>query len=153
MDVIDGGCLMIQVVGLFTCGALAVIAAFHVVWAITPWPLATREDLARDVVGRPGGDLPAIFPTLSFLVAGMLGAAAYLVVVQSGALSSGLPDRLVELGTWGVAVVLLGRGVLGMIQSGAGFGDAPASYRRLDLRFYSPLCLTLGGLAAMVAIR
>lgn len=144
---------MIQAIGVITCLALAAIGVLHAVWAFTPWPLATREGLARDVVGRPSGELPPIFTPLTFLVAGLLGAAAYLVLVRSGALSSGLPDRLVELGTWGVAIVLLARGGWGLVESGSGLGDAPASYRSLDLRIYSPLCLTLGGLVALMALR
>lgn len=143
-----------QTVGIVAGLALAVIAVFHVVWAVTPWPLATRGDLARKVVGRADGSLPlGFFVPASIGVAVALGFAAYLVTVQSGAFSSTLSGDLVRLGTWGVAAVLLGRGGWGMLESGLQLGKSPASYRRLDLRFYSPLCLLLGGLAALVALR
>lgn len=143
-----------QTVGIVAGLTLAVIAVFHVVWVVTPWPLATREDLARKVVGRADGSLPlGFFVPASIGVAVALGFAAYLVTVQAGALSSSLSDGLVRLGTWGVAAVLLGRGGWGLLESGLRLGDAPASYRRLDLLYYSPLCLLLGGLAAVVALR
>lgn len=143
-----------QTVGIVAGLALAVIAVFHVVWVVTPWPLATREDLARKVVGRPDGSLPlGLFVPASIGVAVALGFAAYLVVAEAGAVSTTLPENLVRLGTWGGAAVLLGRGVWGTLESSLQLGDAPASYRRLDLILYSPLCLLLGGLIALVALR
>lgn len=141
-------------IGIVAGLALAVIAVFHVVWVVTPWPLATREDLARNVVGRADGRLPlGFFVPASIGVAVALGFASYLVAAQAGALTTALSGDLVRLGTWVVAAVLLGRGAWGTLESSLQLGDAPASYRRLDLMIYSPLCLVLGGLAALVALR
>lgn len=143
-----------QTVGIVAALGLVVVAVLHVVWAFTPWPLATREDLARTVVGRPDGSLPlGIFVPACFAVAAALGAGAYLVVAQAGALTTTLSGDLVRIGTGALAAVLLGRGAWGLAESGFELGQAPASYRRLDLRLYSPLCLVLGGLAALVALR
>ncbi|WP_161962430.1 DUF3995 domain-containing protein [Nocardioides speluncae] len=143
-----------QTVGIVAALALVVIAVFHVVWVVSPWPLATREELARNVVGRADGSLPlGFFVPASIGVAAALGFAAYLVSVQAGAVSSSLSEDLVRLGTWGCAAVLLGRGGWGLLESGLKLGNAPASYRRLDLICYSPLCLVLGGLIALVALR
>lgn len=143
-----------QAVGIVAALALVVIAVFHLVWVVTPWPLATREDLARKVVGRADGTLPVgFFVPASIGVAAALGFASYLVAAQAGALGTTLPDGLVRLGTWAGAAVLLGRGGWGLLESGLRLGSAPASYRRLDLLYYSPLCLLLGGLAALVALR
>lgn len=143
-----------QTVGIVAGLALAVIAVFHVVWVVTPWPLATREDLARNVVGRADGTLPlGFFVPASIGVAVALGFASYLVAAQAGAVTTALSGDLVRIGTWGVAAVLLGRGGWGALESGLQLGEAPASYRRLDLMIYSPLCLLLGGLAALVALR
>ena len=142
-----------DIIAATTAVALALIGALHVVWAFTPWPLATRESLARNVVGRPDGTLPlGLFIPATFAVAGALAAAAYLVAAEAGVLRAVLPESLITLGVWGVAVVLLGRGAWGLVESGLRRGAAPETYRRLDLRYYSPLCLALGASAALVAL-
>ena len=132
--------------------ALAVIGAFHVSWVRSPWPCGSRQELARNVVGRPDGDLPPIFAPLSILVAAMLGVAAHLVAAKADLVPAGLPDGLVSAGAWGVAAVLFVRGVAGLVQSGLELGDAPARYRSLDLRVYSPLCLALAALIVVVIV-
>lgn len=132
---------------------LLVIAALHLVWVASPWPLATRADLARDVVGRPDGSLPrAQFVPATLAVGVALGVAALLVAQDGGALASPLSEGIARGGTWVVAAVFGARGVFGLVESSAGLGDHPASYRRLDLRIYSPLCLVLGVLTALVAL-
>lgn len=131
--------------------ALLAIAVLHAVWLFSPWPLATPADLARDVVGRSDGSLPRrLFVPATVGVVVALALAAFLVGAHGGLLDPP-SESLARVGTWGVAAVLLGRGAYGLLESGARLGDHPASYRRLDLRFYSPLCLVLGGLTAVVA--
>ena len=132
--------------------ALAVIGGFHVWWARWAWPCASRQELARNVVGRPDGDLPPIYAPLSILVAAMLGAAAHLVAAKADLVPAGLPDGVVSAGAWGVAAVLFVRGVAGFVQSGFELGDAPVRYRSLDLRLYSPLCLALASLIVLVIV-
>lgn len=44
---------------------------------------------------------------------------------------------------------MLLRGGAGLVTSG--LTDPPTDYSRLDLALYSPVCLTLGALAAVVA--
>jgi Protein of unknown function (DUF3995) len=143
-----------QIVALVTGLALALIGVLHLVWAVTPWPLGTREDFARTLGGRPDGDLPpmALFVPATVAVALALVGGAYLVAVEGGALTTWLPDRLGTFGSWAVAVVLGARGAWGLAESGLRLSDSPASYRRLDLAVYSPLCLLLGVLAALVAL-
>ncbi|MCC3765929.1 DUF3995 domain-containing protein [Glycomyces sp. TRM65418] len=142
-----------EIIAAVTGAALALIGALHVVWAFSPWPLATREALARNVVGRSDGSLPlGFFVPASLAVAVALAAAAYLVAAEGGVLRGALPEVLVTAGVWGVAAVLLGRGAWGLVESGLRRGDAPEAYRRLDLRCYSPLCLALGTSAAAVAL-
>ena len=118
----------------------------------SPWPCATRQDLARNVVGRPEGDLPPIFVPLSILVGALLGVAAHLVAAKADVVPAGLPDGLVTAGAWGVAVVLLLRGAAGLVQAALELGHAPLRYRYLDLRVYSPLCLVLGALVVVVIV-
>ncbi|MDQ6525322.1 DUF3995 domain-containing protein [Nocardioides sp. LHD-245] len=133
--------------------ALLAIAALHLTWAVTPWPLPTVADLARDVVGRSDGSLRrAVFVPATVAVAAALTVAAWLVALHGEVLSSPLSDDITRAGTWGVAIVLLGRGALGLAEAGSGRGDRPPSYRRLNLRIYSPLCLVLGAATATVAL-
>jgi hypothetical protein len=139
-----------QTIAVIAGAGLAVIGLLHLLWAFSPWPLATREEFARSVVGRPDGRLPGrLFVLACLVVAGALGAAAYLVAARGGVWVGFAPGWSIDVGTWGVAAVLLGRGAWGMAASGLRLGHAPASYRRLDLAVYSPLCLLLGVLVAL----
>ena len=142
-----------QVVAVVTALVLAALGALHLVWVASPWPLSSREEFARTVVGKEQSDVdPSFFRPATVAVAAALGAAAYLVAVKGGAVTSSAPDPLVTLGVWGVATVLLLRGLGGLVVSGLRLGDAPAVFRRLDLAAYSPLCLALGTLATAVAL-
>jgi hypothetical protein len=128
-------------------GALLGIAALHVLWASgSSWPAEDREELADVMAGRVGGSVPS--PTACLLVATLLASASALVASRPRRL-----PRLRRTGTIGVAVVLGVRGACGM----AGHTDlvSPGStsprFRRLDRRYYSPLCLALAATAASIA--
>jgi Protein of unknown function (DUF3995) len=122
---------------------LLALGALHALWATgSPWPTSDRNELADAVAGREDSDPPA--PAACLAVAGLLATSASLV--------AGRPRRapaLSRIGSAGVVAVLTTRGALGL----AGHTDflSPGSvserFRRLDRRFYSPLCLTLAALA------
>lgn len=57
---------------------------------------------------------------------------------------------MVRQGVWGVAGVLLLRGTAGLVSSS--LTRRPTDFTRWDLALYSPLCLTLGGLTAYLAV-
>ena len=119
------------------------IGALHALWATgSPWPMSDRKELADAVAGLKDSDPPSSAACLA--VTGLLGTGAAFV--------AGHPRRapaLSRIGSAGVVAVLSTRGALGM----AGHTDivSPGSvskrFRRLDRRFYSPLCLTLAALA------
>jgi hypothetical protein len=127
--------------------ALLGIAAVHVVWATgSSWPAASRAELADAMAGRAGGSVPS--PAACLAVATLLAAASALV--------AGRPRRLPRLrrtGAAGVSVVLGVRGACGiagrtdLVSPGS---DSPR-FRRLDRRYYSPLCLFLAASAAASA--
>ncbi|MEV6523640.1 DUF3995 domain-containing protein [Longispora sp. NPDC051575] len=129
--------------------ALALVAALHVVWAFSPWPLASRADFARLVVGVPEDGLPS--RPLTLLVAGLIAAAGYVVAARAALLPEVGPSWVVEVGAFVVAGVLGLRGAAGLVSSGMRGGAAP-DFDRLDLRYYSPLCLVLAGLTLWVAL-
>lgn len=143
---------MSAVAGGVAAAALVVIGAFHVLWVRSSWPFATRREFIRDLGGRPNGELPTTFALQSLGVAALLGAAAFLVAAKADLVPGGVSTTLVTVGAWGVAAVLTVRGVAGFVQSGFELGDAPARYRFLDLRVYSPLCLVLSTLIAVAIV-
>lgn len=140
------GTALIAVVGLLAASAL------HVVWAFSPWPCSGREEFSRSVLGQAQPNVPKVFPLLSLAVAALLLAAAYLVADLAGLVPAVASESLVRPGVWVVAGVLLARSTIGgFVLSALRLTQAPPSYVRLDLAVYSPLCLLLGGLAAVVA--
>ncbi len=130
-------------------GALAALSALHVGWAFSSWPLPDRARFAEAVVGTSADKVPS--GAAMFTVAGLLASASLLVARCSVPGPGCPPQRTAVLGTRTVAGVLLARAVGGFVVSGLARGSAPATFRRLDLTVYSPLCLGLGVAAARVA--
>jgi hypothetical protein len=128
---------------------LLALAGLHAGWAFGwSWPARDRDQLADLMAGRADGSVPP--PAACVAVAGLLASAAGLV--------AGRPrrgSRLRPAGALGVAAVLGVRGACGL----AGRTDlvSPGStsprFRRLDRRYYSPLCVLLAAAAASSARR
>ncbi|MGK5629004.1 DUF3995 domain-containing protein [Streptomyces sp. URMC 123] len=133
--------------GWVAAAGLGAAAAMHVVWVRSPWPFRDRAEFTSAVAGVSEAEGPSAAATAT--VAAALGSAAYLVAAQAGVAPRPLPARLVRLGTATVAGVLLLRGGGGLVHSG--LAAEPTTFTRLNLALYSPLCLTLGALAAYVA--
>ncbi len=128
-------------VPLGTAGLLTATAGLHAVWAVSPWPFATRAEFAKTVVGVSEEQSPGPAPCL--LVAGGLVVGAGAVLAGGGLLRIPVPERSVQVSLWALTGVLGLRGVAGLLISAADLGTAPWAYRRLDLTLYSPLCLLL----------
>ncbi|MCP2310642.1 DUF3995 domain-containing protein [Kitasatospora paracochleata] len=147
----------IRVTGGAVSAALAGIGGLHAVWARSPWPLKTRADFADAVVGVGEEQLPG--PALCLGVAGLLGAASYLVGARAGVLPATGPAWLRAVGAGTVGGVLVARGLGGPALAGRDRGgrrdrdERSDRFRRLDRRYYSPLCVALGAGAAVVAVR
>lgn len=133
------------VLALFTAGVLVLVGALHVVWVFSPWPLRSREEFARRVVDVPQERLPA--PATTLAVAVLLGLGAYLIVARADVVGIAGPPWLPVVGTAGVAAVFLLRGAGGLAVS----SRRGTEFARLDLRYYSPLCLVLAACCAVVA--
>lgn len=141
------GISMLAAVGLLGASAL------HVLWAFSPWPCDGREEFSRSVLGQPRPNVPKVFPLMSLAVAALLFASAYLVASLADLVPAAAPESLTRAGVWVVAGVLLVRATVGgFVPSALRLTQAPPSYVRLDLAVYSPVCLLLGGLAAVVAV-
>lgn len=140
---------MIETVGIAVVVVLALIGGLHLLWAASPWPLATRERFALLIGGIPA--VPKGFAAMSIGVGVALLAAAWLAGARAQVLPSPFAGWIVEVGAWAVAAILLGRGAWGFVESSFDLADHYAGYRRLDLRYYSPLCILLGGAVAVIA--
>lgn len=120
-----------------TASALAGIAALHVGWGLgASFPYEDRETLADSVAGSsstPG-------PRDCFAVAWLLACAAGLVADVSPV---GPAAR--RAGVFGVALVLAGRGVIGVAgRTGSIVPWTPSRhFNDLDRRYYGPLCILL----------
>ncbi|NKE60651.1 DUF3995 domain-containing protein [Lentzea sp. PSKA42] len=134
------------VLALLTAIVLLLVGALHVVWMFSPWPLRTREEFARRVVDVPVEKLPT--PSLTAVVALLLGVAGYLVVARAGLVAVVGPGWLPAVGTGGVAAVLALRGAGGLVMS----TRRSTEFARLDRRYYSPLCLVLAVSCTAVAV-
>ncbi|MEV7781026.1 DUF3995 domain-containing protein [Kitasatospora sp. NPDC088351] len=137
----------VRVTGTAVAGALAATGALHALWAVTPWPLRTPEEFAETMVGA-GEGAPSAAACLA--VAGALGTAACLVGAEAGVLPAAGPRWVRRAGVRAVAGVLLARGAAGPLVFG-GLTERTERFRRLNVRYYSPLCLALGAGAAVVA--
>lgn len=118
------------------------VAGLHVAWGLgSTWPLPDRASFADAVTGTENVPPPAA----CFAVAGALGLAAALV--------GGRPRRvplLRRLGAGGVVGVLAVRGGVGLLglTDLVSPGSSSPRFRRLDRRYYAPLCLSLAALSA-----
>lgn len=129
---------------------LLVVAAIHVYWAVGgTWPADDSESLARAVMGPTSAKMAPWWASLA--VAAALGLGAALVLGRAGAIDLG-PDLLVRLGVWGLSGVFLLRAVVGFVLSGFLPARKPDVFSRLDAAIYSPLCLTIAALSALVAL-
>ena len=118
-----------------SAGLLA-IAGLHGVWATgSSWPMRDGDALAQSA---GGGRSHTAAECLA--VAGLLTAASALV--------AGRPRRapwLRRTGAGTVVAVLATRGAFGLAGRTDALvpGSSSARFRRLDRRYYSPLCLAL----------
>jgi Protein of unknown function (DUF3995) len=138
---------------LIASAVLLAIAALHVYWAFGGhWPGVDGESLARTVVGGPPG-MRMQPPWSCLAVAVLLTVASGLLFANRGLLELGLPRELARVGAFGVATVLLGRGSYGFFDLRMRPSIQGSRYARLNLAIYSPLCLALGTLALISALK
>lgn len=137
--------------GGWAASLLTCIAGLHVYWAMGGfWPGHDEESLARTVVGgRPGMRGPGTIATWAVVI--LLILATTLVLGVSGWLTMPVPVGWASAGTWFAAGVLILRGLLGFVDHRLRPSTVGSSFARLNLRFYSPLCLLLALLMCLAA--
>jgi len=127
-----------------TATTLAGIGGVHFAWGLgSSFPFKTRDELADAVIGS--ATVPP--PAACYAVAGALAVASKFVV---GVPLGPVGFRRVAITT--VAAALGARGALGLsgLTNLVSPGSESERFRRLDRRYYSPLCLVLaaGALAS-----
>lgn len=123
---------------------LVAIATLHLYWGLGGvWPGTDEKSCARAVVGFRGVErMPP--PAAALAVAGALVAAALLALALAGVFSSALPPVLLMAGACTAALVFLARGIAGFTPAWRGLAPE-MPFARNDVRYFSPLCLALGG--------
>lgn len=134
---------------VLVAACLLVLAFIHVHWGFGGhWPARTHAELGPMVVGTsPGHAMPNLLACL--IVAGLLVTAAGLVTL-AGFMPE--PSWVERVGSAGVGVVLLIRGLGGYLDGRLRPAIREQPYYRLNRRFYSPLCLVLATLIALVLV-
>ena len=125
-----------------TVVTLAGIGGLHLAWGRgSSFPFPNRDALSDSVIGSDA--VPS---------AAACNAVAVALFVASGLVADVPigPRRLRAVGRAGVATVLATRGFAGLLgrTDVLSPGSTSARFRRIDERYYSPLCLALAAGAA-----
>jgi hypothetical protein len=130
---------------------LLLITTLHVYWGIGGiWPGRDATSCARAVVGFRGIDeMPT--PFACFAVAACLGLATLWPMALEGVFATPFPKAGLAATSLLIALVFLGRGIIGFTPWWRRLASEQP-FARLDLRYYSPLCLALGLGFAVLAI-
>lgn len=131
---------------------LFAIAALHAYWGFGGvWPGTDAASCAKTIAGFRGANtMPG--PGASFAVTAALVVAALIALVQGGWLLPPLPGALFALGAIGAALVFLGRGIAGFTPAWRRL-TPEQPFARLDVRYYSPLCLLIGLALLLLALK
>lgn len=126
---------------------LLLLALLHVHWGFGgAWPARTRAELGPKVVGTPPSDAMPNLPAC-LTVAGLLVVAAGLIALAG---FSREPSWVWRVGSAGVGIVLLVRGLGGYFDGRLRPATRDQPFYALNRRIYSPLCLILASLIALV---
>ncbi len=132
---------------------MAIVAVFHVLWALSVWWPAKDAAEWSSAVGDPDGTFfgqtrgSVGWPLVCCALAALFLAAAALVGSRVGLLPRVGPPRVYRVGAWGVAASFLLRGALGS----QGLDDG-ATYAHWERVLYGPLSVALGLLTLAACI-
>ncbi|MFI0264906.1 DUF3995 domain-containing protein [Streptomyces sp. NPDC017056] len=125
---------------------LAAIGVLHFIWAFSTWPMKDAVTFTKTIGGSDDGVLPSAPSTILVGLALVGGAVLTLMVNESVPVIG--PDWLRLVGMYGLAAVLLTRGLGGYFMN----SGAAVEFQRLNSFLYSPLCVALGALVGTVAV-
>jgi len=130
---------------------LLLITTLHVYWGIGGiWPGKDAASCAHGVIGFRGVDeMPT--PFTCFAVAACLGLATLWPLALEGVFASPFPKAGLAATSLLIALVFLARGIAGFTPWWRRLAPQQP-FARLDLRYYSPLCLLIGLGFAILAL-
>jgi hypothetical protein len=136
---------------LLIAAVLTLIAALHAYWGTGGvWPGMDPKSCARAVGGFAGTEtMPSAGPC--FAVAAAIATAALLALAAAGVFASPFDRMQLAGAVLFVALVFVGRGIAGFTPAWRRL-TPEMPFARLDVRYYSPLCLALGAGLAMLAL-
>jgi hypothetical protein len=140
-------------VGAAGAVGLAAAAALHVVWLVSPWPLADWAAWSRAF----GSQEFRVSAPVMATVAALFAVGAYVLGARARLLPRLGPAWVYVLGTWTLAAVFGTRALLGFVEMSRTLGDprTPEPFRdtiQLYLWIYLPIFLLLGACAGFVAV-
>ena len=134
---------MKRVAALAAAIVLAALAALHLVWTHSVWPLPTREAFARTVLGASSvARFPS--PAATCVVAALLLVTALIALARAGLARWPLPAWTLRLGAWISGGVLTLRGLTGLAQAILAPQRTTHEFTLWSGWLYSPLALGLG---------
>jgi hypothetical protein len=140
------------VLALLLAVVLTLIAALHVYWGIGGiWPGSDPKSCARTVAGFAGIEtMPSM--TASFAVAAAIIASALVALALGGLFASPFDEVPLAGAALFISLVFLGRGIAGFTPAWRRL-TPEMPFARLDMRYYSPLCLAIGAGLAILAVQ
>ncbi len=141
--------LSVSIAAIVAASLFVVIAGVHAYWALGGlWPGTDPDSLHRTVVGgAPGRHSPG--PTATWMVAAILLAAALTVLGAADLLRLPVPRPWLRTSALVGAALLLLRGLQGFVDTRMRPETAGGPFARLNVWFYSPLCLVLAVCTAL----
>jgi hypothetical protein len=134
-----------------SAATMFLLAALHAYWGFGGvWPGTDAISCARTVGGFPGATRMAR-PSACFAVAAALATAAPIALVQGGLVQFEGIGPLPALAAGGVAFVFTGRGIAGFTPAWRRL-TPEQPFAKLDVRYYSPLCLLIGAAFTILAV-
>ncbi len=137
---------MLPFLAILLSAILIFLSAIHVYWALGgKWGAVAAIPTTEN--GAPLFK-PGIVATV--FVAGGLAVMGLLPLVKVGLLRISCPDWATEYGLWVVAAIFLLRAVGEFRYVGFFKKVRDTQFGRMDMKFYSPLCLVIGCLAILL---
>ncbi|MFF8275863.1 DUF3995 domain-containing protein [Streptomyces lateritius] len=125
---------------------LTAIGVLHFIWVFSPWPFKDAMTFTRTIGGSDDGVMPP-GPSTALVGLALVGGAVLTLMVNESVPGIG-PEWLRLVGMYGLAAVLLARGVGGYFMN----SGAAIEFQRLNSFLYSPLCVALAALSGIVAV-
>ena len=131
------------VLGFIVFVTMAAISILHFYWAAGGlWPAKNAADLVKTVAGAP--DISRMPPWwLTFTVAVLIFIGGCMPLMQIYGVTPWFFPMFSGIGLWVLCAVFLLRGLVTYLYPPS-FSNSTQPFKRLNILYFSPLCLILG---------